>query len=70
MRARRGTAVLGRVADQLLAGSDVEVPRLWGERGRHEDVSAERERIRGALHQAHQRRARRRRLVIGLVRLG
>jgi hypothetical protein len=69
VRARRGSAVLDRVADQLLGGGDLQVPRLWGERGPSQDAAAERERIRAALHRAHARRTRRRRSVVGLVRL-
>jgi hypothetical protein len=68
VRARRSSLVLDRVADQLLGGGAPGGPRLWGERGPSWDAAAERERIRADLHRTHERRARRRRAVIGLVR--
>ena len=70
VRARRGSPVLERVADQLLGGGGPRGPRLWGERGPSWDAAAERERIRAASHRHHERIARRRRNVVGLVRLG
>jgi hypothetical protein len=69
MRARRSSPVLDRVADQLLGGGGPQGPRLWGERGPAWDAAAERERIRAASHRRHERIARRRRAVVGLVRL-
>jgi hypothetical protein len=68
VRARRSSLVLDRVADQLLGGGAPAGSRLWGERGPSWDAAAERERIRADLHRTHERRARRRRSVIGLVR--
>jgi hypothetical protein len=69
VRAWRSSLVLDRVADQLLGGGGSPEPRFWGERGPSWDAAAERERIRADLHRTHERRARRRRSVIGLVRL-
>ena len=69
VRARRGSSALDRVADQLLGGGGPHGPRLWGERGLSWDAAAERERIRAASHRHHERIARRRRSVVGLVRL-